>query len=132
VARSRRDGAVTRTRRATPSSPIILAAILLLAVLLGACTRTPPILTIGPEGGTVTGPMGASVVIPPGALANPTPIAIALSGTDAPGFPATVAGAGPVFAFTPHGTVFAAPVQVTLPFDPSAVPPGSTPILAKT
>ncbi len=54
VARSRRDGTGSRTRRAIPSSAIIVAAILLLAVLLGACTRTPPILTIGPEGGTVT------------------------------------------------------------------------------
>ena len=37
-----------------------------------------------------------------------------------------------MFAFTPHGTSFAVPVTVTIPFDPALVPAGATPILLKT
>lgn len=37
-----------------------------------------------------------------------------------------------MFAFTPHGTRFAVPVTVRLPFDPGTVPAGSAPALYKT
>ena len=37
-----------------------------------------------------------------------------------------------MFAFTPHGTTFAVPVTMTLPFDPASVPAGSTPVFYKT
>lgn len=37
-----------------------------------------------------------------------------------------------MFAFTPHGTAFAAPVTVTLPYDPSLVPAGTQLELYKT
>jgi uncharacterized delta-60 repeat protein len=37
-----------------------------------------------------------------------------------------------MFAFTPHGTTFAVPVTVTMPFDPALVPAGRTPALFKT
>ena len=37
-----------------------------------------------------------------------------------------------MFAFTPHGTTFAVPVTVTLPFDPASVPAGAHAALYKT
>ena len=114
------------------------AAILLLA--LCACggggdggAGTPPSATsIGAAGGTVTGPNGAMVVIPPGALATDTSIAIEQTTAGSPTLPGTFTAAGAMFAFTPHGTTFAVPVTVTLPFDPASVPAGSAPALFKT
>ncbi|HEX3141720.1 MAG TPA: hypothetical protein VHQ87_16820, partial [Rhizobacter sp.] len=50
----------------------------------------------------------------------------------APALPGSVLGIGPMFAFTPHGTTFALPVTVTIPFDPASVPAGVTPELYKT
>jgi uncharacterized delta-60 repeat protein len=87
---------------------------------------------IGTAGGTVTGPGGAKVVVPSGALTQNTAIAIAQSSTGAPPLPAGVVADGPLFAFTPHGTSFQAAVTITVPFDPAAVPAGTTPVLYKT
>ena len=39
---------------------------------------------------------------------------------------------GQTFAFTPHGTTFAVPVTVTLPFNPASVPAGTIPQFYKT
>jgi alpha-tubulin suppressor-like RCC1 family protein len=87
---------------------------------------------VGPAGGTVSGPNGAQAVIPPGALASATPIAISQSSAGAPAVPGGFNAFGPMYAFTPHGTSFAAPVTVTVPFDPAQVPAGATPVLYKT
>jgi alpha-tubulin suppressor-like RCC1 family protein len=87
---------------------------------------------IGPAGGTVVGPAGAQVVVPPGALTSNTPIAITQSSAGAAALPGGFTGYGAAFAFTPHGTVFAVPVTVTVPFDPALVPAGRTPVLYKT
>jgi uncharacterized delta-60 repeat protein len=87
---------------------------------------------IGAAGGTVTGPGSAQVVIPAGALTQNTAIAIAQSSTGAPPLPAGVVVYGPIFAFTPHGTSFQSAVTITVPFDPAAVPAGTTPVLYKT
>ena len=87
---------------------------------------------IGPAGGTVTGPSGAQVVIPPGALSASTPIAVAQTSSGLPPLPAGVVPFGPMFAFTPHGTSFAVPVSITVPFDPALAPPGTQPVLYKT
>jgi uncharacterized delta-60 repeat protein len=87
---------------------------------------------VGAAGGTVAGPNGASVVIPPGALAQSTAIVVAQSSTGAPALPAGMAALGVMFAFTPHGTAFTAPVTITVPFDPALVPAGATPQLFKT
>ena len=93
----------------------------------------PPAGTVvGATGGTVVGPNGASVVIPPGALATDTPIAIALTSAGAPALPTGFSAHGQMFAFTPHGTRFAVPVTMTLPFDPASVPAGTTPQFYKT
>ncbi len=93
---------------------------------------TPPGTLIGAAGGTVTGPNGASVVIPAGALAAEVRINIELATAGAPALPGTFTAAGQMFAFTPHGTTFAVPVTLTLPFDPATVPAGHAPAFFKT
>lgn len=106
--------------------------------LLSACggggdeASQPQPQGIGPAGGTVTSPAGAQVVVPANALAQTVDIQIAQSSAGAPALPVDLSPAGPVFAFTPHGTAFGAPVTVTVPFDPALVPTGTTPSLLKT
>ena len=92
----------------------------------------PPASGIGPAGGTVNGPNGTKVVIPPGALAANTPIAITQIAASAIPLPSGITPIGATFAFTPHGTTFAVPVTVTLPFDPASVPAGALPQFMKT
>ncbi|MCW5664484.1 MAG: immunoglobulin domain-containing protein [Piscinibacter sp.] len=111
-----------------------------LAALLGAALITgcggggdaaPPPM-VGAAGGTVSGPAGAQVVVPAGALAQPTAVAVAQSASGAPALPGGLVTLGAVFAFTPHGTNFALPATMTVPFDPAALPAGRTPTLFKT
>ena len=92
----------------------------------------PPGMVIGAAGGTVTGPTGTQVVIPAGALASDVRINIEQSAAGAPPLPGGFSAGGQMFAITPHGTTFALPVTVTLPFDPASVPTGSVPALYKT
>ena len=87
---------------------------------------------VGAAGGTVTGPNGAKLEIPPGALTTDTTIAIAQIAASAIALPAGFTVSGQTFALTPEGTRFAAPVTLTLPFDPASVPAGTTPALFKT
>lgn len=87
---------------------------------------------IGPAGGTVTGTGGAQVVVPPNALAQATNVAIAQSSSGAPALPVGMTAAGKIYALTPHGTTFASPVTLTVPFDPTLVPGGSQVVLLKT
>jgi hypothetical protein len=93
---------------------------------------TPPPAGIGSAGGTVSGPAGAQVVIPANALSTNVAITVTQSAAGSPALPAARAAAGDVFALTPHGTTFAAPVTITVPFNPAAVPAGGTPSLWKT
>jgi alpha-tubulin suppressor-like RCC1 family protein len=113
---------------------ILLSSLLLLLAACGGSggEAQQNVPMVGAAGGTVTGPHGAQVVIPPGALSTATPIAIAQSASGAPAVPAGFNAFGPMYAFTPHGTTFAAPVTVTVPFDPAQVPAGATPVLYKT
>lgn len=98
----------------------------------GAAGTQPAPSGIGAAGGTVQGPNGSKVVIPSGALAVVTEIAVDQSSANAPPLPAGLTPIGQMFAFTPHGTTFAVPVTVTMPFDPASVPAGATPALFKT
>ena len=76
---------------------------------------------IGPEGGVVTGDGGISVTIPAGALASETTIATAfVEASRLPALPTGTTAAGPFVALTPHGTQFATPVEVTLPYTSSS------------
>lgn len=88
--------------------------------------------TIGPAGGTVRHASGAEVVVPAGALAAPAAVEIAATSAGAPTWPSDVTAFGEVYAFTPHGTRFAVPVSVSVPFDPTRVPAGQIPVLYKT
>ena len=120
------------------------AVVLVLALALAACgggggdgggvvpPPAPTEVTVGPAGGTVTDASGAQVVVPAGALAQATTISVGQSSKGAPPLPAGVTVFGPMFAFTPHGTAFAAPVTITVPFDPALVPAGARPTLYKT
>ena len=92
----------------------------------------PPPSGIGPAGGTVLGPNGSKIEIPPGALTTNVQLAIAQSSTGVPPLPTGFTTAGSIFALTPHGTTFAVPVTVTLPFDPAAVRAGIKPVMFKT
>jgi len=99
----------------------------------GGVTPPPPLQTgIGAAGGTVSGPNGSKVEIPAGALTTNTEIKVELSSAGAQALPAGFTAIGQMFAFTPHGTAFAVPVTITLPFDPASVPAGGTPALYKT
>jgi uncharacterized delta-60 repeat protein len=95
---------------------------------------TEPVV-IGAAGGTVNGAgagSGVQIVIPPGALATDTPIAIEQTPAGSPPLPNGFSVAGQMFALTPHGTSFAVPVSVTLPFDPALLPANRTPELYKS
>jgi uncharacterized delta-60 repeat protein len=126
---------------------IPLLILCLLHVLLSACgggkgsDASPqpnpqpnplPAGTIGTAGGTVVGASGGQVVIPAGALSQNVVISITQSSTGAPALPAGVTVVGQMFAFQPHGTVFASPATITIPFDPALVPAGSSVSLYKT
>jgi hypothetical protein len=113
-----------------------LGAVLTIIALAacGAVETPPPTNTtgIGSSGGTVSGPSGAKVVIPQGALTQNTTISVSQTSTGAPALPAGMTSIGAMFAFTPHGTKFAVPVTITVPFNTSSLPAGSTPVLLKT
>jgi len=102
----------------------------------GATPPSPPPsgntpATIGQAGGAVRHASGAEVVVPAGALAAPAAVEITATSAGAPAWPSDVAAFGEVYAFTPHGTRFAAPVTVRVPFDATRVPAGETPVLYK-
>jgi hypothetical protein len=98
-----------------------------IAVIAG-CAPPPAMPTgaqqlIGPEGGTLEIAGGARVVVPPGALA--APVMLSLSSADAShvgALPGTAVGGA--WLLGPEGQQFAAPVELTLPYDPNAVPAG--------
>ena len=109
------------------------AAAGLLAVMLVACgddDDNPPL--IDAQGGTVTAADGAKVEVPAGALSQPVEIDIAARANGAPPLPAGETLVGAIHALTPHGTTFAVPVTVTVPFDPAQVPAGAAVGLMKT
>jgi len=100
-------------------------ALLALTACGGGSSADPPAVTeIGAAGGTVAGPGGASLTVPAGALAAAAPLVIARSTSGSPALPAGTETAGDMHALTPHGTSFAQPVTLTLPFDPARVPAG--------
>ena len=97
----------------------------------GGSGGTQPPTGVGSTGGTINGPSGAKVVVPAGALSQNVNIVVAQSSTGAPALPAGLTAVGEIFALMPHGTQFASPVTLTIPFDASATN-GATPLLYKT
>lgn len=128
---------VASTVASTRGNLRALGGVLLLVIVAGcggdgSSTPTSSAKSgIGSAGGAVSEASGARVVIPGNALAAPTPIAVTQSSSGAPPLPAGVTALGPIYAFTPHGTSFAVPVTITVPFT-SSVPQGATPVLYKT
>ena len=107
---------------------LISAALLAAALALGACGGSgdsggPPVDTIGAAGGAVDGPAGTRVVVPAGAL-NADAV-ISITPTAARSMPAGWQALGATYELGPAGTRFAAPVTVTLPFNPAQVPAGA-------
>jgi hypothetical protein len=89
-------------------------------VALACASGEPPAAalgTFGPDGGTLVGPSGAMVSVPAGAVPAGTSLGIAVATDGYPPLPASLRLAGAVYAFTPHGTAFAAPVAIRVPFD---------------
>jgi hypothetical protein len=96
--------------------------LLVLPLMLAGCSsngKSSGSSTIGPEGGTVT-VGGSSVVIPAGALSGATDISVEENPSGYPEIPSSIEAHGSVWAFLPHGLVFASPVTVTVPFTGSA------------
>lgn len=91
-----------------------------------------PATGIGPAGGTVTGSNGATIVVPAGALSQTVDLRITAISAGAANVPAGVQPASAIYALTPHGTTFASPVTVTVPFDPAQVAAGLTLYALKT
>jgi uncharacterized delta-60 repeat protein len=133
-------------RRSWRHAPVgaMVAALLTTAALSGcgggggddagaSLPAAPPQITrVGVAGGSAAGPDGSSAEVPAGALTQDVDIGIAASDAGAPPLPADVSRIGTIYAFTPHGTTFAQPVSVTVPFDPAQLPAGSSPALYKT
>lgn len=81
---------------------------------------------IGPSGGTLQGPGGVEIIVPAGALTDFVEIAVATASATNPSFPpAGVEAAGPLVEVLPHGTSFALPVILRLPYEPALVPAGA-------
>ncbi|MFT3904781.1 MAG: Calx-beta domain-containing protein [Steroidobacteraceae bacterium] len=110
----------------------LLAAFLAGCSGAGAPAGSSPVSGIGAAGGTVSEGSGAKVVVPAGALAQTTPIAVTQSSDGAPPLPAGIVPVGPIYAFTPHGTVFQKPVTITVPFDASKVSANAVLVIYKT
>ncbi len=90
------------------------------------------ITSIGTTGGTATGNYGAQIIIPAGALPSTLEIGMARDSTNAPAFSLPdIDFAGAPYELTPHGTTFAVPVTVRIPFDPAQVPDDAVPTLYK-
>ena len=117
------------------------ALLILFAVMtLAACNSSgggdepppSPSTGIGPQGGTVSGAYGAQVIVPAGALTSNVDIAIARDSTNAPNFPPSETGAaGAAFEITPHGTTFALPATLRIPFDAAQAPADASPKIFK-
>jgi PKD repeat protein len=64
-------------------------------------------------------------------MTTETPISVQQDAIGSPALPTGTSAAGLVWQLLPHGTVFAVPVTVTLPFDPTVLPAGTAPHLYK-
>jgi len=83
--------------------------------------------TVGTSGGTLTSDDGVRLTVPPGSLGETITLRVA---RDTTGLSAALQGGtpqpdkavalSPVYAMTPHGTVFARPVELRIPIDTAA------------
>ena len=111
---------------------ILLSMFLMLVAMTGACKGKGGGNTNVPTGETFSGPYGAQVFVPTGALSSAVTITITRESDNAPSFPPSdLAVVGSSYEITPHGTNFAVPATVRIPFDAALVPAGATPTLYK-
>jgi len=89
-------------------------------------------MSIAAAGATLDGPGGSQLVVPAGALNQATSVTVAQGGGGAPTLPPGATDIGAMFALTPHGTAFAVPATIRVPFDPSRLGAGEVPTLWKT
>ena len=114
-------------------------AVLLATLALAACggsddapSSSGVTLSVTAAGGTLDGAGGTQLVVPPGAVAQATSVTVTQSGAGAPALPGGGVDVGALFALTPHGTAFAVPATIRLPFDASRLGAGEVPTLWKT
>ncbi len=91
----------------------VIAASLCAALATGCGGETEP---GGGSGATVIAKDGAEVSVPAGIAPAGVTIAVAKSTATTAAVPAWVGQTGDVYAFTPHGTTFSAPVTLKLPY----------------
>lgn len=96
-----------------------------------SCVSTATATCIGAGGGSVRGAAGASMLVPANALTMETLLSINNDVANAPSLPSGTSVASAVVQLLPHGTVFAQPVTINLPFDASTLAPGTVPRLYK-
>lgn len=83
--------------------------------------------TIGATGGVLTNSSGLQMTVPAGAVQQSHTISVtSVSEDTSPALPTGAAKVATIFKFEPHGTTFAVPVTVRLPFDPALVPQGAS------
>ena len=87
---------------------------------------------VGPGGATVLAADGASLTIPTEALLSDIEVSMARDDDRAQILAAGQKPAGELFALQPHGQIFAQPVTVRLPFDPSTLGADERPVVLKT
>ena len=82
------------------------------------------VFVVGSSGGTVTAVGGqVTLVVPPGAVAQPTGITVSPA-TLPSGTNTTALVGGTAYDFGPTGTVFAAPVKLTIQYNQTKIPAG--------
>lgn len=95
------------------SNVFVIVALLSAALATGCGGETEP---GGSSGATVIAKDGAEVSVPAGVAPAGVTIAVAKSTATTAAAPAWVSQTGDVYAFTPHGTTFSAPVTLKLPY----------------
>ncbi|MBU3738512.1 MAG: PKD domain-containing protein [Rhodoferax sp.] len=84
------------------------------------------------QGGAISSATGIKLSVPPGAVSQPLAIYVKpVAEVAVPTLPSGMAKVGSIYSMEPHGTQFATPVTIHVPFDPGTLPLGSTPALFK-
>lgn len=111
------------------------ACVLVLAGCGGGGGDTPPSeagpTVVGTAGGTVAAVDGVAVLVPAAAASADLSIGVAKDAAGAPAWASSVP-AGDIYAITPHGARFDAPVEVRLPIPPGMISTDAELTIAKS
>lgn len=84
------------------------------------------------QGGAISSTTGVKLTVPPGAVSQPLAVYVKpVAEVSVPTLPSGMAKVGSIYSMEPHGTQFATPVTIHVPFDPSSLPAGASPALFK-